>query len=71
MSILPIGHPAVASGRPEGPAELRPGHDRDQHGDCYRDRTVASPVQGEVHAVVDMNHVGCAVGAVDERVHRS
>ena len=34
------------------------------------DRTVASPLQGEVHAVVDLNHVDCAVGDVDERIQR-
>ena len=35
------------------------------------DRRVASPLQGEVHPVVDINHVACAVGDVDERIHRS
>jgi hypothetical protein len=35
------------------------------------DRTLASPPKGEVHAVVDEDHVACAVGDVDEHIHRS
>ena len=33
------------------------------------DRTRPSPPKGEVHAVVDADHVPCAVGEVDEPIH--
>ena len=35
------------------------------------DRTLASPPQGDVHAVADVDHVACAVGDLHERIHRS
>jgi hypothetical protein len=35
------------------------------------DRALASPPKGEAHAVVDVDHFACAVGDVDEHIHRS